>query len=229
MAGMLSIGRKPQRPQAYKVGMLTLKEAYERLGLQYPTKWWDMKGDRHIGRTTHALVEMYLDMALAFRITSLSVVHKVHFVYVCIDSRQKASLEQQLNRIHSALNIPEARIEHIRFVPYGAQKHAFNSRHYSWGVFCDHAVKDIEGIGQLLFPYDLIRKLVVLNHPDEYEAFDRDSNPICTLTKEGADDVIAKTSCPIVLQPKPTVPPTTFSAWSMPSLPIRMKNAFEVE
>ena len=99
----------------------------------------------------------------------------------------------------------------------------------TWGVFCDHAVKELNGSERTFGPYGLVRS-IDRETRGQYTARDRDGKRVCLLTKKGVDDLIKQSTCPVQFGPSPDVAPTTFGAWTRPDLKMafRMARPFEL-
>jgi hypothetical protein len=207
---------------------MKLHEAYERLGLLSPveherrasrvTVLPDGAHDqRRTGASTRTLVEMYLDHERALRSVGYSVSHKVKLLFVCLYPEHGRRLRGNLERIHSILDL-DVDLKQVTFFPCdGSSNLVRHTTHYSWGIFCDHAVKEAEGYDRARGPYGLIRT-IKKNRQGRYVALDRDDRLVCQMTERGAHDLINHSTCPVNFQPSPSVAATTYPAWTRKDL-----------
>lgn len=198
-----------------------MSEAYERLGLYHPVEFargvsLDSSA-RMAGTTTHMLVELYLDLERALRSVGLSDEHKVKFLLVCLDRSQAHRLRDLLRDIHQCLGL-DVDLRQVTYFPHEASDVLLRgSRYYSWGVFCDHSVKEREGRLRNVGPYGLVRTIAFLRR-DRYEALDRDGRRVCVLTYEGKEGLLDNATCPVTFKGAERTSPTTFGAWERPSV-----------
>lgn len=231
VAGTLTVGRRPRR--GYKESM-SLAQAYERLGLlpqiehekralmqQSP----DEPGVRGVGTTMRTLLEMYLDMDVAHR-ALYAQQHRVNFLYVCVTPSQGRALRDALGSIHARLDL-DVDVARVQFFAYGGRGDLLRGKQYpSWGVFCDHSVKEREGHGRNYGPYGIVRTLERVG--DRFMAYDREGRRLCILTKKGMEGIVKQMTCPIEFRESSSVKPISLGAWSRSDVMscFRLKRAY---
>jgi hypothetical protein len=226
MAGLLTVGRRPR--EGYK-GSMKLHEAYESLGLISPVEHERVASrtmvfpdgtesdPRRTGASVRTLVEMYLDHERALRSVGYSSSHKVKFLFVCLTPKHGERLRRSLQEIHEKLDL-DVDLAQVTFFPHDGADHVVKGTLYhSWGIFCDHAVKEKQGIDRALGPYGLVRTIKGEGN-GRFVALDRDDRLVCKLTERGSYDLISHSTCPVHFQPSPRVAGTTFSAWTRKDL-----------
>jgi len=215
---------------------MKLAEAYQRLQLVPPLEHERNVMEacestldlRRLGTSVRTLVELYLDLELALKSLGFANAHKAKFLMVCLSPGQAEYLRHELHHIHAFLDL-DVDIAQVRFFPHEASENLVRQhRYYTWGVFCDHAVKELSGQERTFGPYGLVRS--IKRDGDHYVALDRDHRRVCHLTKKGVFSLIAESTCPIHFRPSPSTAPTTFAAWSRPDLDtlVRMTRAYEL-
>lgn len=213
---------------------MELAEAYERLNFAPPVAYeqailaMGTEGLRRIGTSMRTMIELYLDLALARKAVPIRDRHRVRFLCVCLSPLQAEYLAKQLAFVHEALSL-DVDLERVRFFPYDARDSIIRGdSYYTWGVFCDHAVKELSGAQRNYGPYGLVRYVEKIGD-DVFEARDRDGCKLCLLTKDGAHELLDETTCPITYDPGGAAP-TTFGAWMRGDLQqcIRMQKAFDL-
>lgn len=201
--------------RGYKKGM-QLVEALRQLNLEPPVRFeakapMSERG-RCLGTSLRTVLELYLDLDLASRKAGLIPPTRVSFLLVCLAENQGRHLLDTLRKIHEKLGLDvdlrQVQVQSIR----GLER--LRGRNYrSWEVFCDHTVKEAEGISRLRGPEALIRKAVQVS-PRSWEAYDRDMRLVCLLTWKGLTEITDLTSCPITYIYNDGTPSTTFPAYS---------------
>ena len=223
---------------------MTLDEAYEDLGLKPPEEWEEHVRERHashyskqrklvaeeaydrrIGSTTHMLVELYLDLEKANRTVSPMSVTKIRFVVMCLNKTHAAELKRQLAWLHQQLGL-YVNLGQVEFLSFNATN--LSGRRYpSWGIFCDHHVKENfngEFQQRATGPYRYIRSLKAghigpaMNYSQPtVQAYDRDDNLVCSMPMGEVNDVLKTCECPIQLDlgnGSVNYSPVTYPAWS---------------
>jgi hypothetical protein len=215
---------------------MRLSEAYGRLELAHPVQHErrvleeceGVLSTRRLGTTVRTLVELYLDLERATKSIGWTNANRVKFLYVCLHPAQGRQLRQELQRIHGVLDLDVDPLR-VQFFPHdGPDRLIEGYGFYSWSIFCDHSVKELGGHERTFGPFGLVRS--IQRRGDVYTAYDRDGHRVCLLTKQGTDDVISHSTCPITFSPDRDVSSITFGAWSRNDLvsAIRMKEAFEL-
>jgi len=194
--------------------------AYERSALgRGPTPAFP----RGIGTSAHMLIELYLDMHKDQR----NPLHApAQFLVLCLSPDQARYLREWLNRIdlHLDLNVD---LERVRFWPHDRDAERLRGHvWYSWAVFCDHAVKEVEGweADRNTGPYGLVRRVVPSG--ENWRAFDRDGRFLGVLTNNGKNELIDRATCPITVEGPST---TTYAATDLSDILrlLRVREAFK--
>jgi hypothetical protein len=205
---------------------VTLDEAYAALGLRPPWDWEEYVRERHaahypkqrkliaegaydrrIGSSTHMLVELYLDLEKANRTVSPMAVTKIRFVVNCLNKKHAQALKQQLALLHAQLGL-YVNLDQVEFMSFNATN-VRGRRYPSWGIFCDHFVKenyDGEFSQRATGPYRYIRRLkasvigLAMNYSEPtIQAYDRDDNLMLSMPMSEVNDVLKSSECPIEL------------------------------
>lgn len=206
---------------------MKLHEAYERLGLLSPLEherrasrtvlWPDGPQRRLTGSSMLTLVEMYLDHERALRSVGYSSSHRVKFLFVCLSPEHGNTMRDSLRHIHSVLDL-DVDLTQVIFFPHDGAEHVVRGTSFrSWGIFCDHSVKEREGYDRPLGPYGLVRTIRA-EGDGSYAALNRDDGLVCRLTEKGSHDLISHSTCPIHFQPSPKVSATTYPPWTRKDL-----------
>ena len=185
-------------------------------------------GIRGIGSSVHMLVELYLDLADALREVALWERHRVRFLVVCLDHHQARDFRGVLEQIHGTLD-QDVALDQISFFPETSDEQRLRGYEWhSWGVFCDHAVKERHDLERSVGPYRLVRSLE--RGSSAWVARDRDGGLVCHLTDDGMRDLVDASPCPITYRPDPKVVPVTYPAWSSfgDRIDIRLTRAFQL-
>jgi hypothetical protein len=183
---------------------------------------------RCIGSTTHMLIELYLDLADAFREVALWDRHRIRFLVVCLSCYQGRQLRKLLEQIHRVLD-QDVILDRVNFFPEASDARWLSgSEWYSWGVFCDHAVKEKHDLKRSTGPYRLVRSLE--RELSTWTARDRDGGLVCHLTDDGMRELVDASPCPITYCPDPQVLPVTYPAWSgfRNQVNLRLTKAFQL-
>lgn len=194
--------------------------AYERSALgEGPTPAFP----RGIGTSVHMLLEVYLDMHKDQR----NPLHApAEFLVLCLSQRQARTLREGLDRIHAYLDL-DVDLERVRFWPHNLDAERLRGVvWYSWAVFCDHAVKEVDGwqADRNIGPYGLIRRVVPFG--ENWKAYDRDGRLIGALTTRGKNNLIDRATCPITVEGPST---TTYAATDYKEILrlLRVREAFK--
>lgn len=220
---------------------MTLHEAYERLGLLSPVEHertasrrmvfpdGTESAPRRTGASMRTIVEMYLDHERAVRSVGYVNSHKVKFLFVCLGSEHGEILRRYLREVHEVLDL-DVDPAQVRFFPHDGNANAVRGTRYrTWGVFCDHTVKERQGFERPLGPYGLVR--TIRGQQDGiFAALDRDDRLVCKLTEKGSHDLISHSTCPVHFQPAPDVSSTTYPAWERKDILecFRLARAYEL-
>lgn len=183
---------------------------------------------RRFGTSARMLMELYLDLEVATRRTGSQHLPKIKFLCVCLSPHQADYLRNELTSIHKTLNL-DVDVARVRFfVHNGNVLRLVEHRYRTWGVFCDHAVKELAGTERPYGPYALVR--TIRREGDTYAALDRDGRHVCRLTCSGKNDLVSASSSPIHYYESPRVSGTTFPAWTHRDArdAFRVKKAFEL-
>lgn len=223
---------------------MTLDEIYVRLKLKPPWEWEEHvrtqhaaryaqqrqlvpaeSHDRRIGSTTHMLTELYLDLEKANRTVSPMAVTKIRFVVMCLNSSHAKAMQQQLEWLHKQLGL-YVNLAQVEFVAFNATN-IRGRRFPSWGIFCDHYVKehhDGEHEQRSIGPYRYIRRLKAgsigpaMNYGQPtVQAYDRDNNLMCSMPVSEVNDVLKSAECPVELDlgnGSTSYSPVSYPAWS---------------
>jgi hypothetical protein len=225
---------------------MDLIAAYTKLGLKPP---WKFETDstsilkslfaseeelRRTGATTHMLIELYLDLQKATVALGLPNRHRISFMVITRDLAQVPTLRGTLRSIHSRLDL-KVDISKVDFVPMGSNPDRFRGwRIPSWGIFCDHYAKEMDGIERLQAPWSSVRKVTRVDQ-DVFQGFDRDGRLLGLTTRNGIRVLLEGTQFPITadflnLNPKLKISAVTYPAWSHEPLrsAIDLKGAFEL-
>lgn len=189
-----------------------------------------------IGTTTRMLIELYLDLVEASDRVGYGNLHRLRFVVVCRNLSDVALLRTRLKDIHGVLKMG-VDVACVSFFPHDGSADWFRQVSYcTWGVFCDHAVKEAAGNERIFGPQALVRSVLQVRKPGRfkchYEARDRDGELVCNLTPSGMDDLVNHSTCPVHFC-NPTVATNqkvTFAAWSRRGLEahVHMREAFNL-
>jgi hypothetical protein len=167
--------------------------------------------NRRIGSTTSMLIELYLDLDSAHR--EISPIHydRIQFAVICQNPSMTMGF---LHWIHQKLNLSV----NLHKVDWGSSQELAKKRGRflpSWGVFCDHHVKEISlGTERPYGPFRYIRALTERPVTRIFDAFDRDGNLILTVPHEEVNDILRIAECPIQLKVKGSKNPVVYPAWS---------------
>ena len=217
---------------------MRLEEAYERIRLKSPLSFERSAtgaplafqfGARRIGSSVHMLVELYLDLADAVQEVGLQDRHRVRFLVVCLHRDQGIYLREALHGIHGVLEADVDLYRQVTFFPENANPNRLRGLDwYSWGIFCDHAVKERQDLDRSLGPYRLVRSLERGNKA--WTTRDRDGRVVCHLTDDGMRELVDATPCPVTYRPHPKVPPVTYPAWfkHRNKINVRLTRAFQL-
>jgi hypothetical protein len=218
---------------------VTLDDAYTRLGLKPPWEWEERVRERHdaryatqrkvvgataydrrIGSTLHMLIELYLDMEKANRTVSPMVVTKIKFLVMCLNKGHAKEMKNQLAWLHQQLPL-YVNLGQADFIPFNAES-VRGRRFPSWGIFCDHHVKEqVSGGDRATGPFRYIRRMTagdsILGYDGTVNAFDRDENLVCTMPFTEVNDVLKVAECPILLDlggGSVDYTPVSYPAWA---------------
>jgi hypothetical protein len=152
--------------------------------------------ERRTGATTHMLVEMYLDMEQAALQAGTEKRHKIRF-YVVVDSQNFIpTVRGTLRSIHSVLDL-DVELNWVEYIPSKVSEGRIRGRKLaSWGVFCDHYVKEAAGYSRLSGPWCYTRKIRRIGE-GVFQGYDRDGVELGLLNPKGCKDVLRRTQCPI--------------------------------
>ena len=218
---------------------MRLAEAYERIRLKSVTSFERSGGlvghardgspePRRIGSSIHMLVELYLDFADAVRLTPLWERHRIRFLVVCLHADQGRDFRNLLKRIHLVLK-QDVDLDAVRFFPEGSDVDRLRGHEWhSWGIFCDHAVKELYSVERSVGPYRLVRSLE--RGSAIWTARDREGQVVCHLTDNGMRDLVDASPCPITYQPDSKVSPVTYPTWPgfRDRIKLRLTRAFQL-
>lgn len=202
---------------------MTLREAYARLGFEHPVNYAQrgtVNGFRGIGSSYAMMVELYLDLPERGKSNSV-------FLVVCSSFSMGRILQQYLMEIHRRLDrcVDPHQVEFF-VVPTSSPSSRYRGGSVpTWGVFCDHDVKEQEQGKRLRPPYSLVRR-VVEQKSGLWEALDRDDQLVCCLSTQAVHALMDLAVCPIRYEQASARPgasarlpaPITFPAWDGPSL-----------
>jgi hypothetical protein len=166
------------------------------------------------------LIELYLDLEKANRTVSPMVVTKIKFLVVCLNKNHAEMMKRQLAWLHQQLQL-YVNLEQVDFTPFNAES-VRGRRFPSWGIFCDHHVKEQANNGnRATGPFRYIRRMTAEAHGSMYDqtvnAYDRDDNVICTMPFTEVNDVLKVAECPIRLDlggGSSNYTPVAYPAWS---------------
>jgi hypothetical protein len=172
------------------------------------------------------LVELYLDLDLATKAAGLRDPARVRFIVICPQPQVGRYLLDWLRTIHEKLKL-DVDLGRVTFFSISDRSNRLRGIPWrSWGVFCDHTVKEQEGFERPRGPYGLIRR-VIQGDGGSWEAFDRDHRHVCRLTQNGVDALIDAATCPITCVSRNGTPAVTFPAWSLPDVSMRLVEGFK--
>jgi hypothetical protein len=200
---------------------MSLDAVYAKLGLDPALEWetksgvqpdvgWDDLGKRRTGTTLQMLVEMYLDLYEANRRVGLQERHKVKFLCITLHRNQSHELRKTFENIHSHLQL-DLLLKQVKFITADKIEHdqLRGSRFYSWAVFCDHSVKETNGLARNDGPFRFTRTLEKQGE-DRWMAFDRDGEIIGLVDGESQKEILQASPCPITVSYQTRVKPTTY-------------------
>jgi hypothetical protein len=155
-----------------------------------------LASNRRTGSTTHMLLELYLDLEEAQRRAGTLHRHKVQFVVIVNASSYISTVRGTLRSIHSVLD-RDVDIGRVEYFPVGVPANQVRGRRIrSWGVFCDHYVKESSGHERLSGPWCYARKIRRVAE-GVFQGYDRDGVELGLLNSAGCKDVLRRTQVPI--------------------------------
>jgi hypothetical protein len=189
-----------------------------------------MRSVRRLGTSTRMLIEMYLDLDASRTRGARSPIRGDsgcgRLLVICFHSSQGQQLLEDLRTIHRTLDL-EVDLKRVLFATVKDDSDRLRGVEFrSWGVFCDHLVKEQMGIERPLGPYGLIRR-VVQGDGGSWKAFDRDHQLVCHLTPKGVESLTNGSTCPVTYVYRDGTSAVTFPAWNLPHLNIRLVEAFK--
>lgn len=196
--------------------MVTLDDAYDALGFKPPWDWEERVRERHgkryvldmpyegdtdrrIGSSLHMLIELYLDLEKANRTVPVGARSKIKFCVICLNKQHAQGLRSHLAFLHQRLN-KYVSLEQVEFTLFNDVDGIRGRLFPSWGVFCDHSVKEAAiGLERASGPYRYIRQIYPdPDQPNIFSCFDRDDNLICQTFGEEVNAILKSAECPIV-------------------------------
>lgn len=151
---------------------------------------------RGIGTSGQMLLELYLDM---HRVNRSSLHPPVQFLTLCLSANHARHLRNELSFIDRRLGL-HVNLDFVRFWPYKNNvDHLRGDTWYSWAVFCDHAVKEVEGwrADRNTCPYSFARRVAPFG--EHWTAYDRDGGLVGALTSRGKNELIDRATTPITV------------------------------
>lgn len=209
--------------------LVTLDEAYALLGLDDPTLWQrstriDAPSDRCTGATTHTVIELYLDMDLAFQAAAKRGTNPAPFLFVVPTMAMGIHLRGVLHDMHHTLRL-SVDLERLQLLipDHRSLERQRGNTWYSWAIFCDHTVK----AEVITSPFNRIRSL----HEEEDESWtakDRDGAVVMQLTESGKTQFLKNTTCPVSVVPSWLDFPACYPAWTHEQLKVRLVESFKI-
>ena len=191
-----------------------LETAYMGLGFKLPWVWEENTrsrttthhfwgSNRNIGSTYHMLIELYLDMDRCSNEVPLGIQHRVQFVVICLNQHHAESLESRLAFIHRRLSL-RVNLRQVEFRVFNNVNLA-GSQFVSWGVFCDHMVKEQAlGLERAANPYRFIREIKMSPVKEGmFDCYDRENKLVCQTYASEINDILKTSECPVTFTVEP--------------------------
>jgi hypothetical protein len=172
-------------------------------------------------------VQLMSELCLDFHQAHSGHNHKFPFLVTTHDQARARYLMRLLERIDDDLGgTARASLKRqVRFaIPGGREDQLHGYTWYSWAVFCDPALLDVEA------PRSLIRS-IERDDDGVWNARDRDGDRVLSLTDAGASLLMERSICPITCRRSSSVSPVTYPGWHREEtrliLNLRLRKAFD--